>query len=66
MPKTKPQRLIPDPVVARDYVGRSLKTLSRWDEHHELGFPKPIVINRRKYRDEDALTAWLRARVAPA
>jgi hypothetical protein len=49
------KRLIPDPKVARDRYGVSSRTLPRWDEKPELGFPKPIYINRRKYRDEAEL-----------
>jgi hypothetical protein len=61
MSTTDNPKLIPDPQVARD-LGRSLRTLARWDEKPELGFPRPIVINRRKYRGADELAAWLRER----
>jgi hypothetical protein len=30
-------------------------TLFRWDRNPQVGFPKPIRINGRKYRDEAAL-----------
>jgi hypothetical protein len=52
------KRLIPDPVVARHRYGVSQRTLPRWDEKPELGFPKPIYINGRKYRDEAELDAF--------
>jgi hypothetical protein len=55
------KRLIPDPVVARHRYGVSQRTLPRWDEKPELGFPRPIYINRRKYRDEAELDAFDRA-----
>jgi hypothetical protein len=55
---TSSRRLIPDPVVARHRYGVSLRTLPRWDERAELGFPKPIWINGRKYRDEIELDAF--------
>jgi predicted DNA-binding transcriptional regulator AlpA len=63
------QKLIPDPQVAKD-LGRSLRTLARWDEDPKLNFPKPIPIKGRKYRDADELASWLRERamasVSPA
>lgn len=49
------KRLIPDPQVARHRYGVSLRTLPRWDAKPELGFPGPIYINGRKFRDEAAL-----------
>jgi predicted DNA-binding transcriptional regulator AlpA len=49
-----PKRLIPDPLVRRRY-GVSAMTLYRWDHDPDLGFPKPIRIRNRKYRDERAL-----------
>jgi hypothetical protein len=49
------KRLIPDSVVARHRYGVSLRTLPRWDARPELGFPVPVYINGRKYRDEAAL-----------
>jgi hypothetical protein len=49
--------LIPDPQVAQRY-GRSLRSLARWDEDKALGFPRPILIRGRKYRDLAALDAW--------
>jgi hypothetical protein len=47
-------KLIPDPQVADDF-GVCLKTLGRWDQTPELGFPPPIYVRKRKYRDEGAL-----------
>ena len=58
----KDRRLIPDPKVCERY-GVTPMSLWRWDHKPELNFPKPIVINRRKYRDEAELEAWERARV---
>ena len=51
------KRLIPDPKVANRY-GVSQRTIPRWDGKPELGFPKPIYINKRKYRDEAELDAF--------
>lgn len=50
--------LIPDPHVAKR-VGRSLRTLARWDRDPTLGFPTPVRINGLKYRDAAAFEAWL-------
>jgi hypothetical protein len=61
MSTTKNPKLIPDPQVARD-LGRGLRTLARWDNHPELGFPRAIRIRGRKYRNADELAAWLRGR----
>jgi hypothetical protein len=50
--------LIPDNKVARERYHVCLKTLKRWDEKPELGFPAAEWINGRKYRDTDKLDAW--------
>ena len=61
MTTTTSPKPIPDPQVARD-LGRSLRTLARWDKTPELKFPRPIPINKRKYRDAEELAAWLKER----
>lgn len=33
-------------------------TLYRWERDPDLGFPKPVVIRRRKFYFEDELEAW--------
>ena len=48
------RRLLPDTLVRQRYH-RSAMTLKRWDQNPALKFPKPIVINGRKYRDEAEL-----------
>lgn len=58
-------RKLPDRQVCNRY-GVCNRTLSRWDRNPELGFPTPIIINGRKYRDEDELAAWDRAQAAKA
>jgi predicted DNA-binding transcriptional regulator AlpA len=55
------RRYLPDPMVWRRYNVTSM-TLWRWDQDPAMNFPKPIRINGRKYRDEDELEAWERAR----
>ena len=57
------RRYLPDPQVCRRY-GVSAMTLWRWDHDPRINFPKPIRINRRKYRDEAELEAWERFRAA--
>jgi len=56
-------RKLPDRAVC-DRYGVCSRTLARWDNNAELNFPKPTVINGRKYRSEDELTAWDRLRAA--
>ena len=55
--------LLPDPQVAQRYK-ISTRTLARWDNQPELGFPPPVRINNRKYRHVRALEEFERARVA--
>lgn len=60
----KPARtLIPDPQVARQYSVH-YTTLANWDKDPDLGFPKPVRIKKRKYRDEAELKEFDRARAA--
>lgn len=33
-------------------------TLYRWEHDAEMGFPQPMIINRRKFYRIDALVAW--------
>jgi hypothetical protein len=51
------QTLMPDSAVARRY-GVHTKTLTRWDNTPELGFPPPVRIRRRRYRSIVELEAW--------
>lgn len=55
--------LLPDPLVADRYKVTS-RTIDRWDGRPDLGFPKAIRINNRKYRRLDQLENWERERVA--
>jgi DNA-binding transcriptional MerR regulator len=45
----------------RERYGVTTRTISRWERDPDLNFPKPDVINKRKYYDEDRLTDWDRA-----
>jgi predicted DNA-binding transcriptional regulator AlpA len=55
--------LLPDPQVAKRYSVNP-RTLYRWDERPTLDFPRPLRINRRKYRRVEELEAWERQRRA--
>ena len=57
------KRFIPDRQV-RERYGVCASTLFRWDKNPAVGFPRPIDINGRKYRDEAELDAFDRARAA--
>jgi predicted DNA-binding transcriptional regulator AlpA len=57
------KRLLPDAKV-RDRYGVSGMTIWRWDRDPDLGFPAPIRINGRKYRDEAELIAWERSQAS--
>ena len=49
--------LLPDPAVARRYGVHPL-TLRRWDNNPDLGFPPVVMLNKRRYREVEALDAW--------
>ena len=38
------------------------RTLHRWERQPDLGFPRALVANRRKYFNEDELDDWERRR----
>jgi predicted DNA-binding transcriptional regulator AlpA len=40
------------------------RTLDRWILNEKLGFPKPIMINGRRYWDEAEIVEWERSRAA--
>jgi hypothetical protein len=48
------KQLLPDSKV-RERYSVSAQTIWRWDHNPELGFPRPIRINGRKYRDQAEL-----------
>jgi hypothetical protein len=54
--------LIPEAKAAKK-CGVCTKTLERWDDKPELGFPPIVWINGRKFRDADLLDAFFVARV---
>jgi hypothetical protein len=55
--------LLPDPLVAERYKVTP-RTIYRWDRQPDLDFPRPIFINRRKYRRVNQLENWERQHVA--
>jgi predicted DNA-binding transcriptional regulator AlpA len=57
--------LIPAAQILKRY-GISEMTLWRWLRDNELGFPRPIVINRRRYWWNTGVSAWERSRPANA
>ena len=50
-------KLIPDRLVALRYDVH-VRTLARWEATPGLGFPAPIYIRRRRYREIDKLDRW--------
>ena len=57
----KPRGLLPDAKVAARYHVH-ISTLYNWDKNEKLGFPKPLRINKRKFRDEEELDQFDQAR----
>lgn len=56
-------QLLPTRAVCRRY-GVSDRTVARWERDPDLQFPQPVTINKRKYYDASALTAFDRAQAA--
>ena len=54
---TKKPVLISDRLAAQRYNVHPF-TLRRWDAKPDLGFPKCVYVNGRRYREVDALEAW--------
>jgi hypothetical protein len=55
--------LLPERAVAERYQ-KHTRTLRRWDQTPDLGFPPPIIIRKRRYRDADAIAAWEKKQAA--
>ena len=51
---------LPTRLVSKRY-NVSDRTVARWERDPDLMFPKPLIINGRKYYSEDDLTAWDRS-----
>ena len=56
---------LPGPKTARRY-GVSDRTIARWEQDETLGFPKPMLVNGRKFHPLDELEAWEKSRAAPS
>ncbi len=67
-----PQKALNRPLVPSKTVclrfGIVDRTLDRWIASKSLAFPRPIVINRRRYFEIDEVTAWenTRKQAAPS
>lgn len=64
-----PRSLSPDtrltgPQVCERFGDMSDMTLWRWLQNDALGFPKPLVINRRRYWKLAEIEAWERAQAS--
>jgi hypothetical protein len=59
---TSLDRRLPTSQVAKRY-DVSTRTIERWERDPALKFPRPAVVNRRKYFSELELIAWDGARV---
>lgn len=59
------RKYLTGPQVEQRYQ-RTRMTIYRWENDPEMGFPKPIVINGRKYHEETQLDAWDQARICGA
>lgn len=57
------ERLLPGRQVWSRY-GITDRTLARWLENEELQFPRPLVVNGRRYWRLGDLECWERARPA--
>jgi hypothetical protein len=57
--------LLSDRQVAQRY-DVVVRTLERWDLQPDLGFPPPVRINRRRYRELAALETWEKKKAAQA
>jgi hypothetical protein len=53
----KSGRKLPRKMTCARY-GVCTKTIERWEKNPALKFPRALVINGRKYDDEDELDRW--------
>ncbi len=59
------EKLVPAMVAAAE-LGVVRRTLARWVEREELGFPKPALINRRWYFRRGDLESFKEAQLRKA
>ena len=58
-------RRLPAKLVAQRY-GVVVRTIGRWLDNPKLRFPKPEVVNNRRYWSLNKLRRWDRARIRQA
>lgn len=58
-----PEKLIAAARVRETFGNVSDMTLWRWLASPDLGFPRPVVISRRRYWREAEVAAWIAAQV---
>ena len=61
-PSSEADCRLPAKAVARRY-GVVVRTVDRWLDNPKLGFPKPEVVNNRRYWWLNKLCRWDRARI---
>lgn len=54
---------VPKRQLARE-LGSCTRTIDRYEDDPKLGFPKSVLINRRRFWRRTEIEAWKRARVA--
>ncbi len=60
----KPEKTyLPRPLVAQRY-NITDRSIARWELDPELAFPKPMIVNGRKFFALDELETWERSRAA--
>jgi predicted DNA-binding transcriptional regulator AlpA len=59
------RKLFTDPEVCVR-LGRSQRTIDRWAADPATGFPQPVYIRGRKYRDAEAVEAFEASMLAKA
>ena len=57
------QNFLTGPQVLKRY-GISEMTLHRWQKNDNLGFPKPMIVNRRKFFKVEDIVQWERQKAA--
>jgi hypothetical protein len=59
------ENMLPAAQVWRRY-GKTDRTLARWLEDENLGFPRPLIIRSRRYFKEAELLEWERLQASKA
>lgn len=64
MESTEDDQMVGTKTVRERYNNACSRTVDRWINDPELGFPKPTMINGRRYWRLGELRQWERARAA--